>query len=192
MSPPTTPSEHDPGARPPHTARTPTGRTDEVDAIVAAWRHERPDLHVDVMHVLSRVHRLSMVLDAARKDAYAAHGLELWEFDVLAALRRAGAPYRLSPGQLVRQTHVTSGTMTNRVDRLTQRGLVARMSDPDDGRGVIVMLTSAGKSLVDAALGDLLVAEERLLTALTPAQQDDLADLLRIVLLSTEPDGPSR
>ena len=95
----------------------------------------------------------------ARAAAFAAHGLEPWEFDVLAALRRAGAPYQLSPGQLVAETLVTSGTMTNRIDRLEARGLVRRLPDPADGRGVLVRLTDAGRGLVDTALADLLERE---------------------------------
>ena len=100
-----------------------TPPADEVDRIVAAWRRERPDLDVGPLQVLSRVSRLARHLDLARGAAFAEHGLEGWEFDVLSALRRAGAPYELSPGQLVAQTLVTSGTMTNRVDRLERRGL---------------------------------------------------------------------
>src|SRR6185295_12228233 len=88
---------------------------DEVDRIVEAWRRERPDLDVAPLEVLSRVTRLARHLDRARSAAFARHGLETWEFDVLAALRRSGEPYRLSPGQLVAQTMVTSGTMTNRI-----------------------------------------------------------------------------
>ena len=91
---------------------------DEVDEVMAAWHRERPDLATSPMAVWSRIHRLAALLDAARKRCFAEHGLDNWEFDVLAALRRAGEPYQLSPGQLLHQTHVTSGTMTNRVARL--------------------------------------------------------------------------
>src|SRR5215218_6762229 len=97
---------------------------DEVDRLVEAWRRARPDLDLDPLAVLSGVGRLSHHLDAARRQAFAEHGVEPWEFDVLAALRRAGAPYELSPGRLLKETLVTSGTMTNRVDRLASRGLV--------------------------------------------------------------------
>ena len=122
---------------------TPTGR-DEVDDLVAAWRRERPDLDVAPLEVLSRVTRLARHLDRARGQAFSRHGLEGWEFDVLAALRRCGAPYRLSPGRLLQQTLVTSGTMTNRIDRLAARGLVERHPSPDDRRSVMVELTEAG------------------------------------------------
>ena len=113
-------------------------RADEVDRIVAAWRRERPDLDVEPLTVFSRVSRLARHLDRARRGAFARHDLETWEFDVLSALRRAGEPYRLSPGVLVAQTLVTSGTMTNRIDRLEERGLVERHRCPDDRRGVLV------------------------------------------------------
>src|ERR687894_1703962 len=128
---------------------------DEVDALVEAWARERPDLDVAPMRVLSRVTRLARHLDRQRAAAFSAHDLETWEFDVLAALRRAGAPYQLSPGQLLRETLVTSGTMTNRVDRLTGRGLVERLADPHDRRGVLVRLTPEGKAAVDGAFGAL-------------------------------------
>src|SRR3954468_10534591 len=94
---------------------------DEVDDLVAAWRRERTDLDLAPVEVFSRISRLSRLLDRARRDAFIAHALEPWKFDVLAALRRAGKPYRLSPGQLLRETMVTSGTMTNRIDRLAPR-----------------------------------------------------------------------
>jgi DNA-binding MarR family transcriptional regulator len=152
---------------------------DEVDRIAAAWRRVRPDLDVAPLEVLSRVSRLARHLDRYRAAAFAGSDLEPWEFDVLAALRRAGAPYQLSPGQLITQTMVTSGTMTNRIDRLAARDLVRRLPDPDDGRGVIVSLTEAGVRLVDAALEGLLAREQRLLAVLTGPQRDDLAELLR-------------
>ena len=123
---------------------------DEVDDLVEAWGRERGDLDLAPVAVFSRISRLARHLDLARRDAFTAHGIESWEFDVLAALRRAGEPYELSPGRLLRETLVTSGTMTNRVDRLTGRGLVERLPDPHDRRGVLVRLTAEGKAAVDA------------------------------------------
>lgn len=155
---------------------------DEVDSLLEAWRRERPDLDVSPMEVLSRVSRLAHHLDRQRRSAFARHHLESWEFDVLAALRRAGAPYQLSPGQLLRETMVTSGTMTNRVDRLTARELVARENRPDDRRGVLVTLTATGKATVDAALADLLDAEHGLLADLSDEGRTQLADSLRALL----------
>ena len=101
---------------------------DEVDRILKAWARETPDLDVSPLRVLSRVSRLARYLDFARREAFARHNLDTWEFDVLAALRREGAPYELSPGQLIQQTLSTSGTMTNRIDRLAERGLVERVT----------------------------------------------------------------
>lgn len=152
---------------------------DEVDLIVAAWERERPDVDVTPLHVLSRVSRLAKHLDGARKRAFADHGLELWEFDVLAALRRAGDPYAMSAGQLANATHVTSGTMTNRIDRLEGRGFVFREPDPDDRRGVRVSLTGEGRESVDGALADLVQAEADVLSGLSKSEQGELAALLR-------------
>jgi len=159
---------------------------DEVDRIVDAWARERPDLDVSPLHVLSRVSRLARHLDLARGSAFAEHQLEGWEFDVLSALRRAGEPYQLSPGALVQQTLVTSGTMTNRVDRLERRGLVRRSPDPSDRRGVIVALTPAGRTVVDAAMADLLHRERDLLAELPQGERDDLAGFLRRLLAPFE------
>jgi len=156
--------------------------SDEVDGIVARWREERPDLDVAPLEVLSRVSRLARHLDRARRAAFAAHGLEPWEFDVLAALRRQGSPYQLSPGALLRATLVTSGTMTNRIDRLEATGLVRRHPDPQDKRGVLVELTGEGLGRVDAAMADLLARERGLLGGLALDQRQELARLLRILL----------
>lgn len=152
---------------------------DEVDRLVQAWGRERPDLDLTPMEVLSRVSRLSHHLDSARRAAFTDHGVEPWEFDVLAALRRAGDPYQLSPGRLLRETLVTSGTMTNRVDRLVTRGLVERLPDPHDRRGVLVRLTDEGRARVDGALASLLEHERTLLAALGADDQRRLAGLLR-------------
>ena len=160
---------------------------DEVDRIVEAWQRERPDLDVAPLAIFSRVLRLARHLDLARGSAFAEHDLEGWGFDVLSALRREGAPYELSPGQLVARTLVTSGTMTNRVDRLAARGLVSRGPDPSDRRGVTVTLTTAGRGLVDAAMADLLERERILLSQLPPAQRQHLAELLRRLLSPFEP-----
>jgi DNA-binding MarR family transcriptional regulator len=155
---------------------------DEVDTIVEAWHRERPDLDVAPMEVLSRISRLARHLDRIRANAFSAHDLESWEFDVLAALRRSGQPYRLSPGQLLRETLVTSGTMTNRVDRLAARELVARQDHPEDRRGVLVQLTQAGKDAVDAAMAELLTAERGILAALDVTEHDQLTRSLRLLL----------
>lgn len=164
--------------------------TDEVDRLVAEWVRERPDLDITPMEVLSRVTRLARHLDLARREAFGAHQLETWEFDVLTALRRSGSPYQLSPKRLLRETMVTSGTMTNRVDRLAAKGLVVRMPDPDDKRGVLVSLTSDGQRRVDAALEGLLAQERRLLDSLTTSQCESLAAMLRMVVAPFDDDPP--
>ena len=161
--------------------------SDEVDRIVEDWSRERPDVDFAPLQVLSRVGRLSKHLDRARRQAFAASGLEPWEFDVLAALRRAGAPYQLSPKALLQQTLVSSGTMTNRIDRLVAAALVERRTDPRDGRGILVVMTSVGRDRVDAAIAELLGYEAQLLNALPQAEQETLATLLRT--LSLDFDG---
>lgn len=166
---------------------------DEVDQVVDAWRAQRPDLAVDSMQVWSRIHRLSALLDTHRKRCFSDRGLEAWEFDVLAALRRAGDPHQLSPGQLLAETHVTSGTMTHRIDRLRSRGLVTRLPNPRDGRGALVELTAQGRELVDNAIGALIALEESLLGEWAGDDQDMLAALLRRLLtdaVSKEPAQP--
>ena len=153
--------------------------SDEVDRIVDAWLRERPDLNFAPLQVLSRVGRLAKHLDRARRTAFALSELESSEFDVLSALRRAGSPFQLSPKQLLQQTLVSSGTMTNRIDRLVTRELVQRRTDPNDGRGILVVMTPAGLSRVDAAITRLVDAEAELLGALSAAEQERLAGLLR-------------
>ena len=153
--------------------------SDEVDRIVDAWSRERADLDFSPLQVLSRVGRLARHLERARRTAFAASDLELWEFDVLSALRRAGAPYQLSPKALLQQTLVSSGTMTNRIDRLVARTLVERRTDPNDGRGILVVMTEEGRERVDAAISTLLEAESELLDRLPKAEQERLSALLR-------------
>ena len=155
---------------------------DEVDELVEAWARERPDLELAPVEVFSRIGRLARHLDLARRDAFTAARVESWEFDVLAALRRAGTPYELSPGRLLRETLVTSGTMTNRVDRLAARGLVERLPDPHNRRGVLVRLTTEGKAAVDTAFEALLEAEQTFLADLPDRDRTRLAGLLRTLL----------
>lgn len=161
---------------------------DDVDAIVESWRRERADLDLAPLEVLSRVLRLAKRLEVVRAGAFARHDLESWAFDVLSALRRSGEPYEMSPGGLMSQTLVTSGTMTNRVDRLVRAGFVERHPDPVDRRGVLVRLTPAGRTVVDAALADLLAQERDLLAPLSEAERTSVAAGLRAVLASLETD----
>ncbi len=149
---------------------------DEVDRLIAAWKRERPDADLSPLAILSRITRISRHLDLARRDAFA--DLETWGFDVLAALRRAGAPHTLSPSQLMQETMVSSGTMTNRLDRLEELNLITRQPDPSDGRGSLVTLTELGMKKVDIALDQLIKNEKTFLTDLNKAEQEQLADLL--------------
>lgn len=165
---------------------TQAGPRDDVDEVIAAWRRERPDLDVAPLAVLSRVSRLARRLGRARESAFSAHGLAAWEFDVLAALRRSGQPYRLSPGELLDATLVSSGTMTNRINRLRDRGFVVREPVPGDGRGAWVVLTAAGLEHVDAAFADLLRAERALLSGLDADARAALAGHLRQLSLLFE------
>ena len=159
---------------------------DEVDLILTAWGRELPDVDVTPLGSLSRISRLAKHLDRARREAFAAHELEVWEFDVLTALRRKGRPYVLSPGELIRATLSTSGTMTNRVNRLESRGLVIRRPNNDDRRGVLVQLTEEGRNRVQHALADLLAYERRVLGVISPAQREELAVVLRRLLAPFE------
>jgi DNA-binding MarR family transcriptional regulator len=159
---------------------------DEVDRIVAAWGRERPDLDVAPIGVFSRVSRLARLLDLARRTSFGVSELDTWEFDVLSALRRSGSPYRLSPGALITQTLVTSGTMTNRIDRLAERGLVRRLPTPGDRRGVLVELTVPGLEAVDRAMAALLDTERELLVAFSSSDRERLAGLLRALLVRVE------
>ena len=155
---------------------------DEVDRLLEGWRRALPDVDVSPLEVLSRVTRLARHLERQRTAVFARHDLETWSFDVLSALRRAGPPHDLSPGQLLAQTLVTSGTMTNRLDHLEQRGLVRRRPDPNDARSVRVQLTAAGRRRVDGALRDLVAREHALLGTLDAAQRATVAALLRRVV----------
>lgn len=161
---------------------SPARSSDEVDLIVRSWSEELPGLDVEPMHVFSRLHRLARHVQDMRRDAFAEHGLALWQFDVLAALRRAGDPFELTPGRLVAETRVSSGTMTNRIDRLAERGLVVRRGSPGDRRIVLVRLTQAGTAAVDGAVTDLVARERELLETLAAGGADELAALLRTML----------
>lgn len=164
---------------------------DEVAGLVAAWNVERPDLDTSPMLVLSRVSRLSRQLDLARRDAFASHDLEPWEFDVLASLRRSQAPYALTPGVLMAELLVSSGTMTNRVNRLESKGFVYRSPCREDRRAVLITLTPKGRERVDGAMEALLACERRILAPLPPAERAQLAGLLARVLAPIDEGGPA-
>jgi len=163
-----------------------TTPADDVDRIVEAWSRERPDLDISPLEVLSRVTRIAKRVDKYRREAFKASHLESWEFDVLAALRRAGAPYQLSPKSLMAETLVSSGAMTHRLRKLEARGFITRSSDPDDGRGVVVRLMPSGRDAVDLAFSTLIEAEHSLITALAHGEQAAVARALRSLSLNVE------
>ncbi len=161
--------------------RPPGGTTDQLDhvgRIMAQWAVERPDLDVSPQGVIGRLHRLSQHLHDELRPVFAAAGLSDGDFDVLAALRRAGAPYELSPGQLGATTMVTSGAVTKRVDRLEESGLVHRTVDPDDARARRVRLTDEGVALIDRLFEQHMANEHRLVAGLTDLERTRLAALL--------------
>jgi DNA-binding MarR family transcriptional regulator len=151
---------------------------DRVAEIQAAWARERPDLDVRPQGVIGRLHRLAAHLTAELEIVYRRHGLSEGEFDVLAALRRAGEPFERAPGELARHTMVTTGAISKRLDRLERDGLVARRADDRDARGRVVGLTAAGRRVIDDAFTEHMDNERRLLDALTP---DDAARLEEIL-----------
>lgn len=152
---------------------------DRVDRIQAEWRRERPDLDPAPQGVIGRLHRLADHLREELVAVYARHGLGEGEFDVLASLRRAGAPYELPAGELAEHTMVTTGGMTKRLDRLEAAGLVTRRTDESDGRVRRVTLTPAGLALIDAAFTDHMANEHRLLDAVPSSDRAILERILR-------------
>lgn len=152
---------------------------DHVDEILQQWRKERPDVDVSAMAVIGRISRLERVIAPLLDEVFAAHGLESWEFDMLATLRRHGEPHRLTAGQLMSSMMITSGAVTNRIDRLEGRGLIRRERDPADGRIVLVTLTDVGLETIDKALPDHAANELALVSALDRAQRETLEGLLR-------------
>jgi len=156
---------------------------DGVDLILEQWRRERPELDPSPIGVIGRISRLARELEQRLEPVYREHGLEAGWHDVLATLRRSGPPYRLRPSEFTGALMLTSSGTTKRLDRLEQAGLIAREPDPDDRRGTLISLTSAGRELIDATTEAHLANERRLLSALTEAEQHQLADLLRTLRL---------
>ena len=161
-----------------------SGTTDAVDRITAQWRRERPDLDPTPMEVLGRITRLSALIQRELERVFAQHGLAGGDFDVLATLRRSGAP--VTPGELSYATMVTTGGMTKRLDRLEALGLVRRKPDPNDRRGRLIALTDEGRALMDRAVEAHLGNEERLLEGLPPAKREHLVALLRELLITLD------
>ncbi|MFE7414617.1 MarR family winged helix-turn-helix transcriptional regulator [Streptomyces laurentii] len=168
-------------------ARGPGPEHDAVDAITDQWAAVRPDLETLPMAVYGRIHRLSAAIREEVGKAYKQYGgMSLGEFDVLATLRRSGAPYTLSPRELTSTLMITTGGMTGRLDKLERAGLITRSPDPNDRRGLRVTLTEEARNLVDQAVAAGLVRQrEAVDSALTPEEVQQLAGLLRKLLATT-------
>jgi len=162
---------------------------DAVDGIVAQWNAVRPDIDSSPIAIVGRVSRLSRLIDRRLAVSFARFDLEDWMYDVMATLRRSGAPYQLNAGDLMRQSMVTTGAITNRIDRLEQRGLVERAAS-SDRRKVIVRLTKLGLDTVDSVVGAHLDTEREILGSLSPRQQGDFANLLRTLLVDLGDHSP--
>jgi DNA-binding MarR family transcriptional regulator len=161
----------------------PRQQDDAVDRITSQWNAVRPDLDASPIEVIGRVSRLSRLIDRRLAENFGRHGLDDWMYDVLATLYRSGEPHQLTAGDLTRQTMVTTGAVTNRIDRLEHRGLVERVASTDR-RQVIVRLTKTGLDKVEEVAVTHLATEREILAVLTPRQQRDLANLLRTTLLA--------
>ncbi len=159
---------------------------DRVDKIIKQWHQERPDLDVEPMEVIGRIKQLSQYLLREMDKTFSVHGLNGASFDVLATIRRSGAPYGLSPSDLMASTMVTSGTMTNRVDQLVKAGLVERTPNPKDARGFIISLTKKGHVLIDQVLNDHVKTQAKLTTVLTEADKKSLNSILRKFLINAD------
>lgn len=167
--------------------KKPLSRTpDAVDAILAQWQRERPDLDASPMGPIGRIKRCAALLEQQLEASFEAFDLSLWEFDMLAALRRSGAPHRLSPTELFSTLMVTSGTMTHRLKRLETRGFIERVPNEQDARSMLVQLTPAGLALIDRAVPAHVENERRLLSALRADVLAQLDSHLSTLLLSLE------
>jgi len=160
--------------------------SDPVDKILVQWQRERPDLDVSPMGIIGRMGRLAKHLERAIQETFAEFGLTVGEFDVLAALRRSGQPYQLSPTELFNTLMVSSGTMTHRIDRLEQAELVQRIPDPSDRRGLQIELTDRGFSIIEKAVEAHVVNEHRIVEVLEASEREALIELLRKLLVSFE------
>src|SRR4051812_26931119 len=169
-------------------SETSSGERDAVDRILAQWARERPDLDTGPMSVIGRLHRVAELLEAGLRPVFAEVGLGNGDFDVLASLRRAGPPFRLTAGELSASTLVTSGAVSKRLDRLEARGLVERSVSAVDARGREIQLTAEGRALTDELVVRHWDNEDRLLAALDAGEREQLAGLLRKLLLDVE--GP--
>jgi DNA-binding MarR family transcriptional regulator len=159
---------------------------DPVDQILAQWQRERPDLDASPMGIIGRIGRLAKHLERVLLETFSEFGLTVGDFDVLAALRRSGQPYQLSPTTLFNTLMVSSGTMTHRIDRLEHAELVKRIPDASDRRGTLIVLTDKGFSLIEQAVAAHVDNEHRILSVLNASEREALIPLLRKLLVSFE------
>lgn len=155
---------------------------DEVDQIVFAWENQRPDFDARPLSIFSRLLRLGRFVEQIRRVTFAEYGLETWEFEMLAALRRAGNPHQLTAGQLMAETLVTSGTITNRIDQMEKHGYVTRSRDLKDRRVVYVKATRKGIKAVDQAMQALLCVQHQILENFTEIEEKNLCDGVKKLL----------
>ena len=158
-----------------------TAKIDGVDVLVSSWQRVRPDFNTEPLTIFSRLWRLQPHIDKMRRKTFARHGIESWEFDMLCALRRNEG--RLTAGKLMRETLVSSGTVTNRIDRMVSHGFARRLADSEDGRVVHVEITDEGLRVVDAAMEDLISVEAAVLADMSAESRAHLAALLRNLLI---------
>lgn len=167
----------------------PPRTADSVDWILDQWRRERPDLTLLPMGLIGRLKRCTLLIQRRVDEVFSRYGITTWEFDVLATLRRAGAPYCLAPTALFSALMVTSGTMTHRLQRLEAAGLVRRLANPDDARSLLVQLTDQGFALIDQAVGVHVNNEQDILSVLPPPLVAELDDILSRLLTGLEQAG---
>jgi DNA-binding MarR family transcriptional regulator len=187
-------AEAAPAPRPPWRRQTATaghvnGAEDAIDRIEAAWRRERPDVDVSSVGIISRIWRISRHLEQARKERLAEHGTDRVTLDVLAMLRRSGPPFRMTAGELTHHSLISSGGVSQRLEKLERAGLITRHIHSEDRRRIDVELTAAGVELIDSILADLMAHEAALLDGLGPGEQDDLRRILKSLLARFEPQA---
>jgi len=161
---------------------------DIIDELQDDWSEERPDLDSEAMGVVLRIQALEKILGDQVAERLREHGLQWWQYDVLSALRRQGKPFRMAATELADASMLTSGAMTNRIDRLEQRGLVRRLTDPEDRRRVLVELTPEGIERVESATKARFEIATAAVSGLDRKSRRQLSNLLRLLLLAQEPD----
>jgi DNA-binding MarR family transcriptional regulator len=161
---------------------------DSIDRFLAEWNEDVPELDFEVEGIVDRIYALAKRLRQSADDTFAAYGLNHGEWKVLLALRRTGAPYRRSPGWLAEHLTLSSGAMTNRLDRLEQAGLVRRLPDPKDRRALQVELTDEGHRVWQESIGAQATKESEIASTLDTSEKQELTSLLRRLMLSFERD----